>query len=176
MWTTIVAGFVALFIVAEWLELFSMALRYKIMHRFFFVACVRVCCCRSSVCMRKGLGFAVSVLWKSAAKPQEFNKCAVPTRDSQCIRAYSFVGKRSNSSAVHFFFLILRSSNCSTVQIMCFYRGICMSWIVCTWHNKLTHIIVRHFPTTNYVTKLFPAINGGCVRVHHHIFRYVTAI
>lgn len=123
MWTTIVAGFVALFIVAECVELFSMALRYKIMHRFFFVACVRVCCCRSSVCMRKGLGFAVSVLWKSAAKPQEFNKCAVPTRDSQCIRAYSFVGKRSNSSAVHFFFF-----NFALVQLLHSSNNVFLSW------------------------------------------------
>lgn len=65
---------------------FAMAMRYyKIMHRFFVVVacvCVWVGCCRSSVCMQKGLGFAVSVLWKSAVKPQEFNKCAVPSHIS----------------------------------------------------------------------------------------------
>lgn len=126
----------------------AMAILWNYAH-FFWLA--RSAC----VCMRKGLGFAVSVLWKSAAKPQKFNKwwtrgpcscqwivgCALWQH-----RKHTNERKRADKFRFDNFFvcLLLRSSgvcsfNCCPIQIICFYRGICMSDCLYVAQNKLTH-------------------------------------
>lgn len=169
-----------------------MPMRYhEIMHIFFFkgrgsLFGVRVFAKRIRFCR-------VQCYENLRAKPQEFNKWWTrglhsPEWIVKCAFRTTQTRKKTLHSAAWFFvavvFVLARAVrfNCFPIQIICFYRGKCMSDCLCVCMRGPGHItnwriIVRHFSTTNYVTKLFSdRLNAEWVPGITAHFRNVTGI